>query len=436
MDKKGLDFSGNFGSKGWGIILFAFFLFWMGSAWPITALNVIIPKFNEINGWSTTTMNNLTTFANWVSLIGAAAFAWYCNRVGPKVVIAIGCFLGAASLFFWARSSSLFEFTLWQSVLNIAGTAFMQIGLGALIANWFPTKKGLAMGWLTIGAVAQGMTIVKSQNFCIDHYSFNASFDVYAVVFLILTVVCIFFIKSNPEEAGAFPDNDKTMTREKVEKLRAEGEMYKKTSPWTVKRLLMTKEIWLIGISTGILALFVVGIMSNFIPLCMSRGLSKDEAENLMVMIAPIVAVCSYLWGVADQKLGARKTTIIMFGWFIATILLALIPNKAILYIALIMVSSAMGGANNLAISITSSVFGRYDFAKAWGTIYIMNVIVRSFGFSLVGGLAGLTGSYTSSFIALIGVSMLGLGLMIFVSERLLGRNFLDESEATIQQVG
>ncbi|MBN1627755.1 MAG: MFS transporter [Deltaproteobacteria bacterium] len=429
MNKKGVAFSGNFGAKGWVIILFAFFLFWMGSAWPITALNVIIPKFNEINGWGTAAMNNLTTLANWISLIGAAIFAWYCDRVGPKVVIAIGCFLGAISLFFWARCGSLIEFTLWQSVLNIAGTAFCQIGLGALIANWFPTKKGLAMGWLTIGAVAQGMTIAKSQYYLIDNYSFKASFDVYAVAFLILTIVCILFIKSNPEEAGAFPDNDRIMTREKVEKLRTEGEIYKKTSPWTVAKLLMTKETWLIGISTGILALFVVGIMSNFIPLCVSRGLTTDEAVTLMIWIAPVVAVFSYLWGFADQKIGTRKTTIIMFAWFIATILLALVPSRMVLYVALFMVSSAMGGANNLAISITGSVFGRYDFAKAWGVIYIMNVIVRSFGFSLVGGLAGVTGSYTCSFISMIAVSALGLILMFLVKERLLGRNFLDESE-------
>jgi MFS family permease len=433
MKKNGSIFSGDFGVKGWGIIAFCFCLFYMGSAWPITALNVIIPKFNEINGWSPAAMNNLTTVANWVSLIGAAFFTWYCYRVGPKIVIAIGCFLGAVSLFFWARCGSLFEFTLWQSLLHIAGTAFLQIGLGALIANWFPTKKGLAMGWLTIGAVAQGMTIAKSQYYLIDSYSFEASFDVFAVIFMILTVVCILFIKSNPEEAGAFPDNDRTMTKEKVEKLRAEGEMYKKTSPWTIQKLLMTKETWLIGISTGILALFVVGIMSNFIPLCVSRGLSIDEAVTLMILIAPVVGVCSFLWGVMDQWIGSRKTTIIMFAWFIATILLALVPSRVVLYIALFMVSSAMGGANNLAISITGSVFGRYDFAKAWGVIYIMNVIVRSFGFMLVGGLAGDTGNYTLSFIGLIIVSVLGLVLMFLVREKLLGRNFLDESELTVE---
>jgi MFS transporter, OFA family, oxalate/formate antiporter len=433
MNRKGLDFSGNFGAKGWGIIIFAFFLFWMGSAWPVTALNVVIPKFSEIHGWGPAAMNNLSTIANWISLIGAAFFTWYCDRVGPKVVIFIGCILGAISLFLWGRSGSLTEFTLWQSMLHISGTAFCQIGLGALIANWFPTKKGLAMGFLTIGAVAQAMTIAKSQYFLIDRYSYEASFDVYAVAFIILAIACILFIKSNPEEAGAFPDNDRSMTRERVEKLRAEGEMYKKTSPWTLEKLLMTRDTWLIGISTGILALFVVGVMSNFIPLCLSRGLSTDEAVALMIWTAPLAAVCSYLWGVVDRKIGTRKTTMIMFAWFIATILLALTPSKIIFYIAIVMVSSAMGGSNNLAISITSSVFGRYDFAKAWGVIYIMNVIVRAFGFSLVGGLAGITGNYTPSFIGLIVVSAIGLVLMFLVSEKLLGRNFLDESDVTAQ---
>ncbi len=433
MNKKVLDFSGNFGAKGWVIILFSFFMFWMGSAWPITALNVIIPKFSEINGWSPAAMNNLSTIANWISLIGAAFFTWYCDRVGPKIVITVGCLLGAISVFFWGRSDTLAEFTIWQSVMLIASTAFCQIGLGALIANWFPTKKGLAMGFLTIGAIGQAMTIAKSQYYLTSKYSFVASFDFYAFAFLVLTVACILFIKSNPEDAGALPDNDRSMTRERVEKLRAEGEMYKKTSPWTVKKLMMTRDTWLIGISTGILALFVVGFMSNFIPLCVSRGLSTDEAVTLMIWTAPLAAICSWLWGVVDQKIGTRKTTMIMFAWFIVTILLALTPSKIIFYTAIVMVSSAMGGSNNLAISITGSVFGRYDFAKAWGVIYIMNVIVRAFGFSLVGGLAGATGNYTPSFIGLIVVSAIGLVLMFLVSDRLLGRNYLDKSEVMVQ---
>jgi MFS transporter, OFA family, oxalate/formate antiporter len=88
-----LDFSGDLDAKGWGIILFCIFLFWMGSAWPVTALNVIMPKFSEIYGWSSAAMNNLSSIANWISLIGAAFFAWYCDRIGPKVVITIGLVL-------------------------------------------------------------------------------------------------------------------------------------------------------------------------------------------------------------------------------------------------------------------------------------------------------------------------------------------------------
>ena len=136
--------------------------------------------------------------------------------------------------------------------------------------------------------------------------------------------------------------------------MHAEGMKYRQTSPWTVGKLLRTKETWFIGIGGGVLVMFTVGIMSNFIPMCASAGIEMNQAIFLMGVTSFIAMPASVIWGIIDEKIGTRMTTIAMFIYFIVSVCIALVPNIITMYIALVMFASIIGGANNLARLPTS----------------------------------------------------------------------------------
>lgn len=267
-----------------------------------------------------------------------------------------------------------------------------------------------------------GCTYIPSQNFMIEHFSFEASFDLYAVAFVILAVVCLLLVKNGPEEAGAYPDNDRSLSKEKLQAMYEEGQKYRQTSPWTVKKLLKTKETWFIGIAGGVLVMFTVGIMSNFIAMCTNAGIEASRAVVLMGITSFIAMPASIIWGIIDEKIGTRKTCCAMFIYFIISVIFALIPNVGSMYVAIVLFSTVIGGANNLAISMTASVWGRYDFDSAWTVVLILNTLVRSFGFMLVGSLSAVTGSFRGSFIGLIICSGISAVLIMLCSKKPLGR--------------
>ncbi|MCU6763728.1 oxalate/formate antiporter family transporter [uncultured Roseburia sp.] len=415
----------NFGIKGWGIIIFCFFLFWVGSGCPVTSLNVIMEEYHQMYGWDVSVLNSFGTVANLLSIAAAAFFGWWCKKKGPKTLIFAGCIVGALSMFMWGRVESVASYAAWYTICVIASSAYCQIGLASLIANWFPTKKGLAMGIVTLGSCMVGCTYIKSQNVMIDHFSFEASFDLYAAGFVILAVVCLLLVKNDPEMCGVFPDNDQSMTKEKVEAMHQEGILYRQSSPWTVKKLLMTKETWFVGIGGGVLVMFTIGIMSSFIPMCNYAGIETPKAVFLMGITSFVAMPASVIWGIIDEYIGSRKTCIAMFIYFIISVIFALIPNPGTMILAIVMFASVMGGANNLAVSMTASVWGRYDFDSAWTVVFILNTLVRSFGFVIVGSLAAITGSFTSTFIGLIICSAAGAVLMVLCTKKPLGRTDL-----------
>ncbi|MCI8991241.1 MAG: MFS transporter [Eubacterium sp.] len=195
----------------------------------------------------------------------------------------------------------------------------------------------------------------------------------------------------------------------------------------------MTKETWFVGIGGGVLVMFTIGIMSNFIPMCNYTGIDTPKAIFLMGITFFVAMPASVIWGIIDERLGSRKTCVIMFVYFIISVIFALIPNPVMMIIAIVMFASVMGGSNNLAISMTASVWGRYDFDSAWTVVFILNTLARSFGFTLVGSLAAVTGSFTTTFIGLIICSAIGAVLMLLCSKKPLGRTdlYMNESEIT-----
>ncbi|MCI8639774.1 MAG: hypothetical protein HFG41_11735 [Coprococcus sp.] len=78
-------------------------------------------------------------------------------------------------------------------------------------------------------------------------------------------------------------------------------------SSWTTKRILQTKEVWIIALSRGTQLLYAGGVMVQMILAFMGRGYELEKAVNLMLATAICAMVGSYLMGYVDNLLGTRR---------------------------------------------------------------------------------------------------------------------------------
>lgn len=423
------DLKSNFGIKGWLLVFFCMILYFLASGVSADGLNVVVPAFSEKYGWGAGTLFGFSTIGGWTGIIGAAVFGFIASRKGAKTAIISGLGLGAAALFIWGHAASLFQFALAVSLSNIAMNGFMMCGTSTLAAKWFPTKKGLFMGWITMGANLSTALYVHLFGALNRGFGIAGAFTVLSAVYVVLIVVTILFVKNNPEEAGCFPDNNQNMTREEAERLFREGEQYARTSPWTTRRLLCSKTVWLISISYGIIVLITLGVIGQIVPTIMSFGYSEVFAASMMTVCALIGMVFSYFWGVLDGRLGTKMATIFFFIWTILALLFMVLPGSWTLYVSVFFMGGFLGAGNNLTTSIVGTVFGRYDFSRAWSVILPLTCMIRSCGYAIVGILAERTGSYTVPYIVLIVLAMIGMALLARMDDTCVGRVTLDEEK-------
>lgn len=176
--------------------------------------------------------------------------------------------------------------------------------------------------------------------------------------------ITLFFFKNYPEEAGAYPDNEPVDPEEQKKTLEF---MNSYKSPWTVGKLLKTKEFWMLVLIFGFLFMGLVATMAQMIPRLGSLGVAPNLAI-LCLSIASIIGIPgSFAWGAIDQKIGTGKTNrIFCTCWAVTMIISAFgmaVASVPVTIVSIVLYSLLNGGLGNMMPSMFISVFGRFDFA-------------------------------------------------------------------------
>ncbi len=414
----------NFGVKGWIVVLISMNYWLLGTSLVNDGLNTLQPVFSEMFGCTTTQLALFATIGGWVSILGLILFGRLAAKLGARICIIISCIgmIGGSLLLGYSTSPAMYGAAI--ILYYVAGTGTSGIGVNVLGADWFPKKKGMFMGISTMGITIGAAAINQVLSNVIAKSGLHVMFIGYSVYIVIVIVLTLIFVRNTPEEAGAYPDNDKTMTREQVIAIREAAESLKKSSEWTVGKVLKTKNTWFITIGWGLVMCCATGILTQSVPMLISHGHSATFGIWLLTVLFPFGFLFSYLGGLVDNRWGTKAGA-----WFSAglmclgAILILLFGSNVIAAgagMALFMGSVSSG--NNMTMSIVTSCWGRYDFANAWQVISITTTIIRSAGIVLVSLVAEKTGNYNLVFILMIVAAVIS-GIFVFLTDdTLVGR--------------
>lgn len=418
--------SPNFGVKGWGILILTFLCIFLDSSLINDSLNVVIDVFAGQHQWNSNMLYGFSTVTAWIAVAGAALWGLLSSKISIRWSWAVSLLITGVACLFWGRASSPAVYFICLAVSAVGGMGFCYICSLNVISNWFPRKKGMAMGWVTIGFPLSAAVTSQLVGNLVAKGGLPQVYTVYAIASFVLCVLVAIFVRDYPEQAGAYPDNNHKFDNEAAKKELQEGLEYMKNSPWTVKKLFSTGKVWMIAISLGIMELLSLGIMTNFVPRMIQAGYVQDGGPApiifMMLGIAGILAcVGSVGCGIMDAKLGPKKAIQITMAVAIIAIVLNLIPTTATKFASLPFLAIMLGGAANYLVSLTNTIWGRYDFPMAYKVLKPMVAAIGALGVSIV-GILGRTFSYGVSYAVLAVLTVIALILISQVDDATIGR--------------
>lgn len=410
----------NFGGKGWLMIVISGLLFYFYAGYCSDGLNVIVNNFAGAHGLEAAAILAITTPAAWAGIPGAILWAWFVDKKGARLGLLLSALMGGASFAAYGLVQSITGFFVVTALVNFMGMGFCHTAANTLMAKWFPMKKGLALGWATMGQNLATATFVPLFLLFMRQASLSGSFYVMGGLLCLVGVLGWLLVRDNPEEVHYPPDNG-VFTKEELDANLKELREYQ--SPWTPKRLLANKQIWLIGVGYGIYILVTVSLVSQMIPRLMSYGWAEGRATAMMTVAAVLGLAGSYATGWLDQKIGTKRASMLYGLWYLAALVFCILPaSNFTLGASIFFIGVGIGGIGNLFPSMAATVFGRFDFVRAMGVLNPITGIVRSFAFVILAIGLSYLGGYAGAYIIVAVLDVIAIFLISRLEEACIGK--------------
>ncbi len=422
----------NFGAKGWGLVCYEIVLLFFMTGLTVDGLNIIVPHMAVFHGWNADTILSISTPAGIIALFLVLFWGKFIKMWGLKKVTVVTMFLAAISMVLYGHSVNIAMYAVMLVLVVTFINAFATTCGFAICANWFPTKKGIVMGFVTIGMNLASALISLILNALSSRFNIATALTIMGGVIAVVAVLILLFVKATPEEAGCYPDNDPEVAalihkEEAIIKERNIAEI-------SYKEALTNPKVWVFGIAYGCFGLATVGIMSQLVSYFMEVRSFEQQTAILTVTVAAVIGMIgSVLWGIVDQKIGTKWASVAFGVWYFVGIIFLLMPSTACMYIGIFMLGFAIGGNGNFAPSMASYAFGRRDFAVSYSCINMIVGIVRSLSFVVLALLRSAFQGYTVPYVVFAIISLIGGIMLAFVKVQMKVGSWEENEEGTTE---
>jgi OFA family oxalate/formate antiporter-like MFS transporter len=298
----------------------------------------------------------------------------YIQKMGPKKVSMIG---GALCGLGWLAASYATSPSMLIPLYGIIGGLGVGIAYGvpiAVSAQWFPDKRGLAVGLTVLGfgfssaVISYATLFLKSAGLQIMNI-----LQVYGIAFIIITVVASMFLRFPPagwKPAGWAPPTPVAGAAQKVDFMRSDM-----TKTGTFKGLWLC---YTIGALAGLTAIGIVGPVGKEV--MFNAGMNAADTTALVFQLILPFAIFNGLgrpvFGSLTDKLTPKNAAMITYVLIIGACLLMyttyLNPAycKYAFMVSFAILWGCLGAWLAIAPTATASYFGMKDNAKNYGLVF------------------------------------------------------------------
>lgn len=412
---------GRFGKDGWGVIIYCAAMFWFYVGMVNDGSNITAPAFAKLKGLDYSLVLSMGTIAGLVGFLFFILFGQINLKIGARKTSAICMVLAGISYIGVGSSKTLTMYAVYLCIVTGSVMSGGYISGGTLVAKWFPKKKGIVMGYTTMGHNLASAFYVPIIAFLVNALGLQKGVMVPSLGVMLLGIIGLLMIKDTPQEKNLYPDN---VTKEEYEENYFVGDDEDHTGGWTTQKLLAERELWLSAITTGVFQLVTVGVMTQLVVRNMQLGFTQVQAISIMTILATIGVFGSWAFGFIDNKYSTKSSMLLFAIWYIIALSLNVLETKWSIMISIFMIGMAIGGSANFTTSLPAAVFGRHGFEKVNSVIFPIQGIITSLNFLLSGASIRLTGSLRGVYVVFICVLFINIILIRITDEHKFNKDF------------
>lgn len=323
-----------------------------------------------------------------------------------KIMLGGGAALAAGYLALSFATSMTGVFLAFGMLLAFASAALGPLSYSTLLPRWFVARRARAFGLTVAGYAIGGLFLPPLFALMIDACGWRNALRVFAAfVILVLIPLTAWLVIDRPSQVGLYPDGavqpSPVMTSATPETSQSIGALLRDTNFWVI-----TICICLVLLGSG-------GLLSNMVPLSLSRGFTSRQGALLLTCFSAGSLTSKVLYTFFGDRLNPRAG--LAGGLLFFTVSSGLFlrgHTYPMLLTASFLFGMGVGVSLPLWSYLTARVFGTTHVGRVFG---LMNVVTMPFSLlapPMMGAIFDRTGSYDDGFILYI---CLGVAALLMV---------------------
>jgi MFS family permease len=335
-------------------------------------------------GWSHARVSWITAGLSLAIGVSAPIAGWLLDRIEARFVMGAGALIATLGLFCASHSHGFEPLLLSVILLGIGLGASTWLPAATVIANWFPDRRGMALGIVTAGMEAGGMVMTLTVGSMIAAHGWRAGYFTVAVPGLLIVVpLLMIFVRTRP--AGAVSQSVAQ---------RADA------SPgYEVREALRTRAFWMLVVVQLSYGLAVGGTFHHLVAFLEGLSYSLHSATLVVSIVLGLAAVGKAAMGALGDRIGGKNALAIGFAMIAAGVFILLNARQVpMLVLWLIVVGIAGAAPVALVPMVTAETLGLKRFGTLFGWLGSVVTVGLFIGPLAVGWMTDVTGSYTTPF--------------------------------------
>ena len=399
------------------IVLAAVTIALLASAGVRATFGVYIKPIEAEMGWS----RGALSFAAALSLLLLGASGPFAGRLadrwGARRVIVIALALLGVGGVALAFVRSLWQFYLAVGVVMALGSGGAGLSAGsAVVARWFQTHRGTAIGLMAGGMSAGQLVVIPLATWLVLAHGWRVSALWLGLALLVVvTPLAAWLVRNTPEERGARPvgASGAALTA-------AEARAEQQAGRVSLSEAAQTLPFWLLMGTFFVCGYTSVGLIgTHFIPHALDHNFSAMQASAALAVMGAMNIVGTIGAGWLCDRVGRRMPlAVFYFSRGLSLLFLLYVWNVPSLHLW-----AGLFGLNYISTvpqttTLTANIYGRFSVGELSGWIFFAHQVGAAIAAALAGWVYEWTGSYSPAFVSAALLAFLAAAMALMIREQ------------------
>ncbi len=190
---------------GWWVVFAAASIVFLSAGTFFYGFSLLVGPLTDEFGWSRASISIGFSLRTELGGIAAPVVGFAVDRMGVRRITLAGVFIVALGFVLMSRVDSLVFFYVAVVVIAVGMSGTGGPNASTVISHWFRRQRGRALGLMTLGGGAGGLSAIIFA-WLISSFGWREALVIVAVVQLIVCVPLAISIRNRPADLGLEPD--------------------------------------------------------------------------------------------------------------------------------------------------------------------------------------------------------------------------------------